>query len=356
MPQLTLLSPYQRAEFLKQSGWFGATESTVGDDWSQRKIFRVTKGDKSAIVMHAVPDDDPRMTPGHKLSDFIKISDYLRHIKLSAPEIYAHDLRHGLLLVEDFGAGDCAHLITQRPEIEDDLYGLATRCLKHIHDRTEHISIDLPRYEDGHIHKGHRRVVDWYVPAMLHHKNEDGLVGDYLSVWKNIEKNLPLVARHFVHGDFHPANLMWLPDRVGVKQMGLIDFQGAMAGPAPYDLINLLDDARRIVPDDIRGHCLNIFTDGMKNEDKDNFRVWYSVLATQFHCRVIGQAIRLAIKDGKTRLLDIIPILRHHLIRDLSHPVLHPLKTWFDKQGIDFADQTPVDISLAKQYIKDDAF
>ena len=356
MPLNNPLSQAQRAEFLKQSGWSGVTESPVGEDWSQRKFFRIEKNGRTAIVMHAVPDHDPRATPGHKLHDFIKISACLRKIGLSVPEVYAHDLQRGLLLVEDFGHQDFSSLIVQGTDREYDAYLLATKTLAHIYSKTEDVSIELPDYYAGHVHKGRQRVVDWYMPSVLQRKNQDGFVEDYLSVWASIEDTLPRVKRRLLHGDFHPSNLMWLPERNGVQQTGLIDFQGAMIGPAPYDLVNLLDDARREVPDDIRQECLSVFVGAMAKEDKEAFLEWYPVLSAQFHCRVIGQALRLAIRDQKTRLLDIIPILRRHLVRDLSAPVLKPMKDWFSAQGIDFMEQGSIDPDVAKSYIREDAF
>lgn len=350
------LSPYQRLDFLKQAGWTGATEKSVGEDWSQRKIFRVEKDGRSAILMHAVPDDDPRSTPGHKLRDFLSISAYLRKMGLSAPDVYAHDLNHGLLLVEDFGSDDFLRVITTAKERESDLYLLATDTLIHLYQKTEFIEMDLPDYYTGHIHKGRQRVVDWYMPATLHRKNEDGLVEDYLNVWSEIERTLPKVKRRMLHGDYHPLNLMWLPERVGIKQAGLIDFQGAMMGPAPYDLVNLLDDARRIVPKSIREECLARFVLKLPAEDRDSFLKWYPVLAAQFHCRVIGQAIRLAIRDGKDRLLAVVPTLQHHLVRDLSSPTLAPLKKWFDQHGVNFSAAPPLDIQQAAAFIREDAF
>lgn len=356
MPLNNPLSQAQRAEFLKQSGWSGVQESPVGEDWSQRKFFRIEKGGRTAVVMQAVPDDDPRATPGHKLRDFVTVSGYLRQIGLSAPQVYAQDLQHGLLLVEDFGGQDFASLIPMGHERERDLYLLATKTLAHLYAKTEFIAIDLPDYYAGHVHKGRQRVVDWYMPAVLGRPNPDGIVDEYLNIWKLIEKSLPRVKRRFLHGDFHPANLMWLPDRQGIQQTGLIDFQGAMMGPAPYDLVNLLDDARRDVPSDIRKECLLRYTEGMLPEDKEAFLAWYPVLATQFHCRIIGQALRLAIRDGKTRLLTLIPVLRRHMIRDLSSPQLKPLKDWFSAQHVDFLDNSMIDVGIAARNIRADAF
>lgn len=356
MPFNNPLSQAQRAEFLKQSGWSGVSETGVGEDWSQRKFFRIEKSGRSAILMQAVPDDDPRSTPGHKLRDFVTISGYLKQIGLSAPRVYAQDLQHGFLLVEDFGNQDFASLIGQGAGRERDLYILATRTLTHLYNKTEFIPIDLPDYNSGHIHKGRQRIVDWYMPSVLGRQNPDGLVEEYLNIWKKIEKTLPRVKRRMLHGDFHPANLMWLPERIGIEQAGLIDFQGAMMGPAPYDLVNLLDDARRQVPDDLRKECMELYVAGMTAEEKESILAWYPVLATQFHCRVIGQALRLAIRDGKERLLAIIPVLRRHMIRDLSQPVLLPLKDWFTKQGLDFTENSPIDLEKASKTIRSDAF
>ncbi len=350
------LAEIQRTEFLRESGWAGAHEAPIGEDWSQRKFFRVEKKGKTAILIQSAPDGDPRQTLGHKLCDFVRISEYLNDMGLSAPEIIAEKFPHGLLLTEDFGSSDFSSLIGNHKEQEKDLYLIATETLKHIYRKTEFIPIELPDYFSSHIHKGHRRVVDWYTPAVREIENDDMVLKEYLGVWEQIEKDLPPPIIRMLHGDFHPANIMWLPERRRVMQAGLIDFQGAMMGPASYDLVNLLDDARRIVPNDIKEECLLLYLDGMAREEKENILTWYPVLATQFHCRIIGQALRLAVLEGKTRLLNIIPILRHHLIRDLSNPRLKPLKDWFVSKGIDFREAKNFDITKIKSFIRPDAF
>lgn len=350
------LSVFERAEFLKNAGWSGANAVQIGEDWSQRQFFRIEKNMRTAILIHSVPDDDPRAVPGHKLLDFLNIQRYLLSIEVSVPEIYNFDLSHGLMLVEDFGDEDFVSLIEGNPFRARDMYRIAVQCLLHLHRKTEFIAIDLPDYYQSHIHKGRQRVIDWYVPAVTGRKNSDTLVEEYLSVWKNIEKNLPRVSRRFQHGDFHPGNLMYLANRTGYKQIGLLDFQGAMMGPAPYDLVNLLEDARRIVPDEIRGECLEIFSAALKGEERDSFLLWYPVLAAQFHFRVIGQAIKLAVRDKKTRLMALVPVLQQHIRRDFQHPVLLPMREWFDAQGIDFATPFSADPERISPLIRDDAF
>lgn len=340
---------------MRSSGWAGAHEIPVSGDWSQRHFFRIDRKGKTAILIQSYPDEDPRATPGHKLKDFVRISDYLNELGLSAPEIYAQDLPHGLLLVEDFGSKDLSVLVTQNAVVERDMYLLATSALKYLYRKTEFIAIDLPDYYASHIHKGHQRVVDWYMPAMLHKQNADDTVSEYLKIWKQIERGLPQVKRRFLHGDYHPGNLMWLPERQSFRQAGFLDFQQAMMGPAPYDLVNLLEDARREVPINLREECLAFYIDGLQAEERESFLAWYPILATQFHCRVIGQAIRLAVRDNKSRLLSIIPVLRRHIVRDLAHQQMKPLKDWFLAQGIDFSRSDSIDIEKIKPFIRSDA-
>jgi aminoglycoside/choline kinase family phosphotransferase len=105
----------------------------------------------------------------------------------------------------------------------------------------------------------------------------------------------------------------------------LVDFQGAVVGPAPYDLVNLLDDARRIVPDDIRVRVPgNRFIEHLMPAEKEAFLAWYPVLACQFHCRVIGQAVKLAVHSGKTRLLDLVPYSFPSFAARLEAPAIGP--------------------------------
>jgi aminoglycoside/choline kinase family phosphotransferase len=120
--------------------------------------------------------------------------------------------------------------------------------------------------------------------------------------------------------------------------------------------VNLLDDARRIVPDDIRSMCLNRFIEHLMPAEKEAFLAWYPVLACQFHCRVIGQAVKIAVHSGKTRLLDLVPILSHHLQHDLKHPLLAPLAQWFAEQKIDFRETATIDLSGLAPLIREDAF
>ncbi len=351
------LSVYERAEFLKNSGWSGVSGEPIGEDWSQRKYFRIKKGAKSAILVHSVPDYDPKAVAGHKLGDFIDIGKFLSSLSVSVPEIYATDLNHGMMLIEDFGDRDFIELVSDKnKQRQADAYRLATQCLMHLYKTGASIPIDITDYSLSHIHKGRQRVVDWYVPAVLKSKNPDSLLKDYLALWDKIEIGLPPVEKRFLHGDFHPGNLMYLPDRVGYHQVGLIDFQGGMVGPAPYDLVNLLEDARRDVPEAIKQDCLNQFVAVLSAEERESFLAWYPVLAAQFHFRVIGQAIKLALRSDITRLMGLMPVLSRHIQKDLKNPLLAPMRQWFDDLGVSFDPDIKIDLNEIRTFIRSDAF
>ena len=346
-----------RDAFLQAHGWENATLHPVGEDGAFRRYFRLrdTAG-KAVILMEAVPEGHNMATPGHSILDFIRLSKYLRNIGIAAPEVYEVDAKEGYVLLEDFGDVSFKAAWEKGIVPRDDLYGLATDVLARMREQGKPGDIALPDYYQSHVHTGRRRVIDWYVPAVRGAQNPDGLVEDYLAVWDKIEESLPPVPCGFLHIDYHFENLMWNPSRAGLDRCGVLDFQGAMTGPLPYDLANLLEDARVDVPADLRDAMMDRYCSSMTPDEREVFQSWYRVLATQFHCRVIGQFIRLAVVDGKTRYLPMIPRIAGYIRDGLKDPVLAPLDQWFKAQGIDFTQVNGFYAPAIQPAIRPDAF
>jgi len=332
-----------RDQFLNEHGW--SIVSTVGQDSSIRRYFRLRKGEQTAILMETVPDHAPNATPGHSIAAFIEIAQWLNSIGANAPDIYEMDAENGLLILEDFG-GICFKYAVLSGENADDLYTVAAQTLEHI--AAHNCSLDLPNYYDSHVHRRHRRIIDYYVPLARGYKNEDGLVEQYREIWAEIEAGLPPCPQGFIHVDYHAENLMYLPEQDGIKRCGILDFQGAMIGPAPYDLANLLEDARSNVPAAIKTKILST-----KDE---NFQNWYRILATQFHCRVIGQFIKQAVIDDNDRYLKHIPRLQNYLTEGLKNPLLKPLAEFFTAQEVDFSRLPNFNSGDIKTLIRSDAY
>jgi aminoglycoside/choline kinase family phosphotransferase len=129
-----------------------------------------------------------------------------------------------------------------------------------------------------------------------------------------------------------------------------------MTGPFAYDIANLVEDARVTVPAARRDAMLARYMASMSAPEKEIFLVWYRVLATQFHCRVIGQFIRLAVRDGKSRYLQFIPRVADYLRAGLDDPVLAPLRAWFDSHKISFDAALHIEPEDIRHYIRPDAF
>lgn len=338
-----------RDAFLQQHGLDQASLSIIGSDMASRRYFRAQKNDGTTILlMESVPDSSPYATLGHRLSDFIRLSAYLRGIGISTPEVFAANEADGYLLLEDFGDVSFKAALEQGMTGREALYESATDILIWLRKNAKADDVVLPDYYKSHVHTGRRRLIDWYVPAARGQINPDGLVEDYLDVWDGIEKSLPPAPEGFLHVDFHFENLMY--------PKGVLDFQGAMKGPIPYDLANLLEDARMDVPTDLRDRMIDRYCDGMTADEKKNFQDWYRVLATQFHCRVMGQFIRLAVVGGKPRYLDMIPRVAGYIREGLKDPVLKPLADWFTAQKIDFAKVGGFDANVIQPNIRPDAF
>lgn len=350
-----------REAFLKQHGCSTSKLVAVGEDSAFRRYFRLTQDDgRSVVLMECVPDGNGMATPGHSMLDFVRLSAYLRSIGISAPQVYEADDLNGYLLLEDFGDVSFKKALEQDPARREELYEYATDALSWLQRHARAEDVGLPDYYQSHVHTGRQRLIDWYVPAVRGQKNPDGLVADYLAVWDKIEHALPPVSQGFLHVDFHFENLMWRDGKNGLAQCGVLDFQGAMKGPVPYDLANLLEDARVDVPADLRARMIDRYCQSMSDDDCKIFKDWYRVLATQFHCRLMGQFIRLAVPldagKPKPRYLQMIPRVAGYIREGLKDPVLHPLADWFKTQGIDFAKVDQFNPDDIRPNIRPEAF
>jgi len=331
--------------FLKKHGW--EFESPLAQDGSSRSYARVSKGNQNAILMM-----NERNTPGHHIEDFIRISGWLNSIGLNAPEIYEADGPY--LLIEDFGDQSFKKAMAQGEDAHK-LYGLANDVLTTL--SVKDCPLALPDYDQSKVHEKRRWIIDWYLPTQLsssslhgasvqstnakmdhtHKACNDGVVvgvdieeiaQNYLNVWEEIERQLPPCPQGFLHIDYHAENLMWLPDCTDLARVGILDFQGAMIGPKPYDLANLLEDMRFDVPKDIREEILGKYD--------EEFRSWYRILATQFHCRLMGQVIWWEKEQGKPQYLQYLPRLQNYIREALKDPLLKPLAKYFSTIGLDF--------------------
>ena len=311
--------------FLAQSGWADAVLDAVPADASFRRYFRLKKAEgQRAILMHAPPPhEDPQ--------PFLDVTDYLRKNDFRAPEIYAADAGQGLILLEDFGDRRMREHLDAHPNDEDGIYRKAIDTLV----RLEKAPIaDIAPYDEAVYLREARLLAEWYLPAMA--LNTDA--GAYDALWAEALAPLTDAPAVTVLRDYHAENIMLLDD----DGQGLIDYQDALIGHPAYDLVSILQDARRDVLPDLEAAMLQHYAATAK-PDYD-LTLHYALLGAQRNTKIIGIFTRLWKRDGKERYLDFLPRMWGLLERDLAHPGLASLNAWFDSIiPAELRQQSPLD-------------
>jgi aminoglycoside/choline kinase family phosphotransferase len=124
---------------------------------------------------------------------------------------------------------------------------------------------------------------------------------------------------------------MLLQGRSGVRSCGLLDFQDAVCGSPSYDLVSLLEDARRDVPPELRRMMIERYLAAFPALDRSAFLRSAAILAVQRNCKILGIFTRLWKRDGKPGYLVHIPRIWRLLEQDLGHPALAPIMQWLDR-------------------------
>jgi len=212
---------------------------------------------------------------------------------------------------------------------ERELYALAVDLLADLHRRDLGAILSaIPDYDDGRLLAEAALLVDWYLPAMTGEPAAQRLRREYVDLWTSLFPAARAGKATLVLRDFHVDNLMWLPGREGLKRLGLLDFQDAVKGPAAYDLVSLLEDARRDIDPSLVREMMDRYRAAFPALDRAAFDAAYSVLGAQRNCKIIGIFTRLAVRDKKPIYLGHIPRVWRLLEGDLAHPALRGLKDW----------------------------
>lgn len=341
-----------RFAFLDAAGWAGAASRPLAGDASTRAYERLMLEGKSAVLMIApagaeapacTADADEVMRrelgynamarlAGPNLNAFVSVSAALRAVGLSAPEVYAADPACGYALLEDLGDDLLARVAGSIPE--KPLYSAGVDALAALHLRAP-----TPPANDAYVMLEYDRLafeaeaallMEWYWPLKNNEASSD-ICTEYIEIWRDILYGLS--APHaFVLRDYHAENLLWLPTRPGIARVGVIDFQDALYGHAAYDLVSLLEDARRDVDPALASLMVEHYAKRMGARfDWDRFERDYAILAAQRNAKILGIFARLAKRDGKPQYLNLLPRVEAHFRNDLARDGLQPLATFCAK-------------------------
>lgn len=310
--------------FLAEAGWQAATRKPLAGDASFRRYERVEREGEIAVLMDAAP-------PEEDVRPFINITNHLRQLGYSAPNILAENIDAGFLLLEDLGDDTFTNALAAGAD-EEALYKSAVDVLIDLHSRPTVVAVPdgLERYDEDKYLTEASLLTEWYLSGILGSDVSDMTKSDYLAIWRKLIPEIDTSAETMVLRDFHADNLMWLPDRGGVQKCGLLDYQDAVIGTPAYDLMSLLEDARRDLKPGLAAHLLDYYFAAFPDLDQDDFKKTYSILAAQRHCKVIGIFSRLASRDGKYDYLVHIPRAWKLLERVCYLPELTILREWLD--------------------------
>lgn len=317
-----MIPPPHAPAFLAAHGWGGAAILPLAGDASFRRYFRVVDGERTAVLMDAPPAQED-------LGPFLSIAGHLLNQGLSAPANLGVDREGGLLLLEDFGDRLVGPLLRAGATDEAPIYRDAVALLVELARCP--MPPALPPYDLAVLEREVGVFLDWYVPAIGLDVDVEGWRAAWAEVLPRIAVPDPAVL---VLRDYHVDNIILL-DRPGLKRLGLLDFQDALAGHPAYDLVSLLQDARRDVSPVLEAQMLGAYVEAAGIEDEAAFRADYEILGAQRNTKILGVFARLWKRDGKANYLPLQPRVWGYLQRNFAHPALAPVARWF-------ADNVPV--------------
>jgi N-acetylmuramate 1-kinase len=336
-------------QFLAGAGYAEARRQRMAGDASTRSYARLIRDDGVVILMNS-----PRRPDGLALYDgksysaavhlaedvrpFVAIANGLRERGFSAPAIHYADLDAGFLITEDFGSagfieGDPPAPIAERYQAAADMLAVLHReTLPEILPLAPQITYAIPAFDTEALLVELGLMLEWYLPDRGAEPSTD-LRAEFVTMWRDLLAKPAADTKTWVMRDFHSPNLIWLDGRPDPAKVGIIDFQDAVLGPAAYDLVSLLQDARIDVPEPLELALLTRYIKTRRAADEGfdpvGFAELYAIMSAQRNTRLLGTFARLNRRDGKPQYLRHQPRIWTYLNRSLAHPVLARAREWY---------------------------
>ena len=307
----------QIKELLRKNNLLCAPTEKITSDASNRKYLRLTKGNKTVILM----DSNPKKN--EPVNNFIYFTNFLRKHHFSAPKIYDSDIPNGLLLLEDLGTRNFADILKVKPKVATNIYKEAVNQLIMI--QSKETPKQAKPYSTEILIEEALLFTEWY----LGETNSSRLSTQFTSLLTPLLKKIDQTKPTLVLRDFHAENLIWMNSRKNFKRVGLLDYQDALIGHPAYDIASLLKDARRDVSIEVRDIMTNHYLEKTKH-NKDLFLRDYSILSAQRNLKIIGIFSRLSIRDKKKNYVKLIPRVWKNLENDFMHPDLKNLSKFIN--------------------------
>jgi tRNA threonylcarbamoyl adenosine modification protein YjeE len=337
--------------FLQGTRWKPAERRFLEGDASFRRYETLHMGAEQAILMDMparpdgppVKDGKPYSAIAHLAEDIravIAVNGVLVSRGYSAPRADTYDLTQGFAVMEDLGRRVYGRMMLAGEDMREPM-SAAVAVLADMARRDWPETIPL---EGGHYHvppydiEAQLIEIDllpsWFWPFVTGTEITDTQRAEFVSLWQDL---LPLTKAEnpvWALRDYHSPNLLWLPEREGLKRVGIIDTQDCLMGHPAYDLASMLQDARVDVDfglaDALYAEYCRLRADD-RAFDRASFDLAYCILGAQRATKILGIFARLSKRDGKHGYLRHVPRVSRYLERNLAHPRLQGLKSWFDR-------------------------
>jgi hypothetical protein len=336
-------------QFLDGSGFSDARRQRMPGDASIRSYARLIRDDGVVILMNFPRrPDGPALYDGKSYSaavhlaedvkPFVAIANALRERGFSAPSIHYADLDSGFLITEDFGSA--GFVDGDPPQPMPDRYETATDMLAMLHrdglpgslPLAPQLDYPIPIFDIEAMLVEISLMLEWYLPDRSAEVSGE-VRAEFIAMWRALLEKPLAAPKTWVLRDYHSPNLIWLGERSGIQRVGVIDFQDAVLGPAAYDLVSLLQDARIDVPEALELALLTRYIKARRASDPTFdpavFAEHYAIMSAQRNTRLLGTFARLNRRDGKPQYLRHQPRIWTYLGRSLAHPALSPVRRWY---------------------------
>jgi N-acetylmuramate 1-kinase len=288
--------------------------SMVSGDASFRRYFRTPniKG-QHYVAVDAPPEQEDVAT-------FVALAKGFLAAGIRVPKIYARDVDHGFMLLEDFG--DSLLLGELNASSVDELYAAAMQALVKLNQCTSFDDYQLPKYDGPYLQQEMQLFSDWFLDRHLELNAKD-----YQSIVKELYEELTESAlaqkQVCVHRDFHSRNLLLIdPEATWSRtaqesDLGIIDFQDAMLGPVSYDLASLIKDCYISWPREKIEQWIKAYHKLLPKSQKPSLKAFtkdVDLMGMQRHLKAIGIFCRLNYRDAKPGYVQDIPRTLDYLI------------------------------------------
>lgn len=324
----------EKNAFLKKFGYADYIQTALKGDASRRIFIRLSKSGKNYILIDANPD------AGEEPTAYAAITDILRKNDLNAPEILAADMNQGFFIVEDFGDSLFSDMLQTDLSKEEFLYKSALDALiavqkipvdNDVVSLTDNITYKIHDYDVHRLICEAKLFTQWYVPYLTKRPISNVALDEFTAILTGLLTPVTNQNHVLTLRDYHAANMMYMPKQTGVKQVGLLDFQDALIGNIAYDVVSLLQDARRDVSPVLEQKMLDYYIKTANIKNTDDFKRDYIILGVQRNLKILGIFIRLWVRDKKPNYLSYLPRVWNYLETDLKDKSVRPLSDWFDR-------------------------